>query len=488
MIMLFELSLFPWVAYVLFGLNIILAFAIIFMERRDPGATWAWLMVLFFLPLLGFILYLIFGQNLTRSRLFDWDDKKKVGIEEQIAHQKAAIQGGVFPFVNEHTAQNAKLVYMLLRHNGAVLSEDNHVYIYTDGEEKFNALLQDIAKATDHIHIQYYIFRNDTLGKKIIDLLTEKAKTGVEVCVLYDDMGSRTLHRKHFQTLLDAGGVVEVFFPSRIPLINLRLNYRNHRKIVVIDGKVGYVGGFNVGDEYLGKDPSFGYWRDTHLRLTGSAVHALQNRFILDWNQASKRHDFFYEERLFPAPEETGSVAMQIVTSGPDSEWEQIKSGYLKLIMSAKTSIYIQTPYFIPDASILDALRIAALSGVDVKVMIPNKPDHPFVYWATYSYAGELLKAGAKVYIYNDGFIHAKTIVVDERLSSVGTANIDVRSFRLNFEVNAFLYDYEAGRRLAQIFRHDMTVSYELTPELYKKRSVWIQFKESISRLLSPIL
>ncbi|MCM3790458.1 cardiolipin synthase [Domibacillus indicus] len=483
-----ELYFFPWAAYVLFTLNIVLASAIIFMERRDAGATWAWLMVLFFLPLLGFVLYLIFGQNLSRKRLFDWEDKKKIGLEEQISHQKRAIKRGIYPFANPHTKENTKLISMLLSYNDAVLSEDNQVYIYTDGAEKFDSLMNDMRRAKNHIHVQYYIFRNDRLGKEIITLLTEKALTGVEVRVLYDDMGSRTLRRKHFRKLIEAGGVVETFFPSRIPLINLRLNYRNHRKIVVIDGQIGYVGGFNVGDEYLGKDPSFGYWRDTHLRVEGSAVHALQTRFILDWNQASKRHDFMYDERLFPVPATTGDTAMQIVTSGPDSEWDQIKSGYLQLISTAKKSIYIQTPYFIPDASILDALRIAALSGIDVKIMVPNKPDHPFVYWATYSYAGELLKAGAKIYIYDDGFIHAKTIVVDEKLSSVGTANIDVRSFRLNFEVNAFMYDYETGRQLAKIFRHDMTVCFELTPELYQQRSPAIKFKESISRLLSPIL
>ncbi len=486
--MLIDIAFFPWAVYLLFALNITMAATVIFLERRDPSATWAWVMVLFFLPLLGFIFYLVFGQNLSKRRLFDWDDKKKIGLEERISHQKHAIKNDIYPFVNPNTKENAKLVYMLLSHNDAVLSEDNNVDIFTDGAEKFNSLMDDIRSAKNHIHIQYYIFRLDDLGKKLVDLLTEKAKAGVEVCLLYDDMGSRMLSRKQFKKLIEAGGVVETFFPSSLPFINLRLNYRNHRKIVVIDGQIGYVGGFNVGDEYLGKNPSFGYWRDTHLRITGSAVHALQTRFILDWNQASKRHDFMYEERLFPVPKTVGDAAMQIVTSGPDSEWEQIKVGYIKLIATAKKSIYIQTPYFIPDASILDALRIAALSGVDVKIMIPNKPDHPFVYWATYSYAGELMKAGAKIYIYNAGFIHAKTIVVDERLSSVGTANIDVRSFRLNFEVNAFMYDYETGKRLARIFRKDMNVSYELTPNLYYNRSNIIKFKESVSRLLSPIL
>lgn len=230
-------------------------------------------------------------------------------------------------------------------------------------------------------------------------------------------------------------------FPSRLRPINLRLNYRNHRKLVIIDGETGYVGGFNVGDEYLGLNPKFGYWRDTHLRLQGTAVHAIQTRFILDWNQASHHHTLTYVPNHFPECEPKGNVGMQIVTSGPDSEWEQIKNGYIKMISTAKRSILIQTPYFIPDSSLLDALRIACLSGIDVKIMIPNKPDHAFVYWATLSYIGDLLKAGASVYIYDNGFIHAKTIVVDDETASVGTANIDVRSFRLNFEVNAFIYD-----------------------------------------------
>ena len=264
----------------------------------------------------------------------------------------------------------------------------------------------------------------------MIDLLTKKAREGVKVRILYDEMGSRRIKKRSFNKLIEAGGEVEVFFPSKIPFVNLRINFRNHRKIVIIDGTIAYVGGFNVGDEYLGLDKKFGYWRDTHLRITGDAVHATQIRFILDWNQASNRHDIYYNKEYFPDIPKKGNIPLQIVTSGPDSEWEQIKYGYIKMISSAKKSIYIQTPYFIPDASILDALRIAILSGVDVKIMIPNKPDHMFVYWATLSYIGELLKAGAKVYIYENGFIHAKMIVVDDEAASVGTAKIDVRSFR----------------------------------------------------------
>ncbi|WP_100404053.1 cardiolipin synthase [Bacillus sp. FJAT-42315] len=477
-----------WLATALLLLNIALSSVVIFLERKDASATWAWLMVLFFIPILGFILYLIFGQNLSRQRLFDWDDKKKIGIDATIKKQMEDIHLGQFDFRNPHTAENEDLVSMFLRNNDAILTEDNDLTIYTDGREKFNSLLNDMRQATDHIHLQYYILRLDNLGSEIIKLLTEKAKQGVEVRILYDEMGSRGVRKKHFKELMEAGGLVEVFFPSRLPLINLRLNYRNHRKLVIIDGKIGYVGGFNVGDEYLGLDPKFGYWRDTHLRIEGTAVHSIQTRFILDWNQASIDHRIDYSEHFFPHKPSHKDISMQIVTSGPDSEWEQIKSGYIKMVSSAKKSIYIQSPYFIPDASLLDALRIAALCGVDVRIMIPNKPDHMFVYWATYSNVGELIKAGAKIYIYDNGFIHAKTIVVDEKLSSVGTANIDVRSFKLNFEVNAFIYDYETGKKLAQIFEEDMELSFELTEEKYQNRSTVIKFKESVSRLLSPIL
>jgi cardiolipin synthase len=257
---------------------------------------------------------------------------------------------------------------------------------------------------------------------------------------------------------------------------------------VIIDGHIGYVGGFNVGDEYLGLDPKFGYWRDTHLRIQGPAVYAIQTRFILDWNQATHKRNISYLQEHFPKPVIKGDSSLQIVTSGPDSEWEQIKNGYIKMISTAKKTIRIQTPYFIPDASVLDALKIACLSGVDVNIMIPNKPDHPFVYWATMSYIGEMLSSGARVYIYENGFIHAKTIIVDHEISSVGTANIDVRSFKLNFEVNAFIYDTEIAQKLDEFFQNDIALSRELSLEAYHQRPRLIRFKESISRLLSPIL
>jgi len=471
-----------------FIINFILAGFLVFLERKDPSATWAWLLVLFFIPVLGFIMYLVLGQNLRKKRLFVWEDLKRIGFDDLVKEQLKLISAGEYTYSTNVATKHQDMIRMQLKNNNAILTQDNEIEIFIDGNDKFQSLIQDIENAKDHIHLQYYIFRDDKLGMKLIDLLTEKAKQGIEVRVLYDEMGSRRINKRSFNKLIKAGGEVEVFFPSKIPLFNVRANFRNHRKLVIIDGKVAYVGGFNVGDEYLGLNKKFGYWRDTHLRIQGNAVHATQIRFILDWNQASSRNDIDYKPNYFPLTSHNGNIPIQIVTSGPDSEWEQIKNGYIKMISSAKKSIYIQSPYFVPDASILDTLRIAALSGINVYIMIPNKPDHMFVYWATLSYVGELLKAGAKVYIYENGFIHAKTIVVDEEVSTVGTANFDVRSFRLNFEVNAFIYDEATAKRLTDIFHEDMKKSRELTYEEYLKRSLWIRFKESISRLLSPIL
>lgn len=482
-------SVVSWSIAIVFIVNIFLAMTLIFLERRDPAATWAWLLVLFFIPILGFIIYLLLGRQLRKKHLFRWKDQNKIGVEEMIEHQVNALEDGTFCFRNKEAAKYQDMIYMHLLNNQAVVTQDNAMTIYNDGHDKFEALIDDLERATDHIHFQYYIIRLDQLGQRILDVLIRKAKEGVKVRVLYDDIGSRGLRKKDFQELIAHGGEVGVFFPSILPLINPRLNYRNHRKIVIIDGEIGYIGGFNVGDEYLGLAKKFGYWRDTHLRLVGSAVLPLQTRFILDWSQAKEHDQIPFEFRYFPLPEHpAGNVAMQIVSSGPDSEWEQIKDGYLKMINNAKKYVYIQTPYFIPDVSFFDAVRLACLSGIDVRIMIPNKPDHMFVYWATYSNVGKLLKAGARIFIYENGFIHAKQIVVDDEVATVGTANIDVRSFKLNFEVNAFIYDEVEAKKLAQLFYDDMDISTELTFEMYENRSNIIKMKESISRLLSPIL
>ncbi|WP_339213036.1 cardiolipin synthase [Ornithinibacillus sp. FSL M8-0202] len=474
----------PYLLFAIILFNIALGISIVFLERKDASATWAWLMVLLFIPIAGFFLYLIFGRRLSGKRIFTWDAKSKLGVKKTVQSQLRAIENDQFVF-NE-LEEYKDLYYLHLRNDDAILTQNNAIDIFVDGKEKFKSLLEDMERAKDHIHLLYYIIRHDELGLQIANMLLKKAKEGVEVRVLYDALGTRSLRPKYMKVLRKAGVQLEAFFPSLIPKINFKLNYRNHRKLAIIDGKVGYIGGFNIGDEYLGKSKKFGYWRDTHLRIIGDAVQSMQTRFILDWNQASKQ-DIHYDKRYY-ASVPKGEAGVQIVSSGPDSNWEQIKNGYIKMILSAKKYVYIQTPYFIPDESLRDAIRIAALSGVKVKIMIPNKPDHPFVYWATLSYVGDMLQAGAEVYIYQKGFLHSKTIVVDGKIASVGTANIDVRSFRLNFEVNAFLYDRTLAAKLVEAFHEDVENSTQMTSKLYNKRSFGIRIKESVSRLLSPIL
>jgi cardiolipin synthase len=350
--------------------------------------------------------------------------------------------------------------------------------------------LADIRAAQDHVHILYYIFRPDGIGLRILDALAERAEAGVTVRLCFDAFGGRSVKAKHLRRLREAGGEVHSFFPNNFGPINFRVNFRTHRKIAVIDGRIGYVGGFNVGDEYVQSTKKFGYWRDTHLRIEGSAVEALQTRLLMDWNVAApKSRRVGHEPRYFPARTETpGDVAVQIVSSGPDSSWEWIKYGYLKAINEADRSIKIQTPYFMPDAAMMDALKIAALSGVDVHLMIPDKPDHPLVYPATLSYADELASVGVNVHIYTGGFLHAKTLLIDDEVISVGTANFDYRSFRLNFEVNAFIYDVELGRRMAEIYDRDLLQCRSFDHDQIYRRPLIGHTKEAISRLVAPLL
>ena len=348
----------------------------------------------------------------------------------------------------------------------------------------------EIRKAEKYIHLQYYIIRNDELWQHIEPLLIQKAKEGVKVRILFDSMGCRGMHNRDWERLENAGIQVAEFFPALLGKLQLRMNYRNHRKIVVIDGRIGFVGGFNVGREYLGLDEKkFGYWRDTHLCIEGAAVTSLAVRFVLDWNYAAKEN-LFQDDSLFEIPQyiRNGHDPVQIISSGPDSKIKTIHDNYLRLIHSARDHVYLQTPYFIPDDSILDALKIAARSGVDVRIMIPCKPDHPFVYWATYSYIGEMVEAGAKCYLYQNGFLHAKTMMVDTMVASVGTANMDFRSFGLNFEVNAVIYSEETTQRLERTFENDMIKATQVTRNLYEQRSLVIRVKEQFSRLLSPLL
>ncbi len=484
----FDTYILSIITTVIIILNVLLAISLIFLERRNAQSLWAWLLILFFLPIIGFILYMLFGRTIYRKSIFTIPEDEKLGMSHLVENQLEDLEDGSFEFPNATTKKYHQMIHMMLYNDQSFLTTNNNIQTFTNGRDKFDSLLEDIRNATDHIHFQYYILKLDRIGQTLYDALLEKQKEGVTVKILYDDMGSRRLSLKSFSTLKKEGGDAKSFFSSIFPLINPRVNNRNHRKIVVIDGKIGYVGGFNVGDEYLGRDKKFGFWRDTHLKIQGDAVRSLQLRFLLDWNSQPGGDRIDNEDRYFPEIPSHGEKPIQIVTSGPDEEWEQIKYGYMQMIHSAKDSIYIQTPYFIPDQAFFEALKIAILSGVKVHLMIPSFPDHPFVYWATYSNAGTLVKMGATVHTYEKGFNHQKVVMVDDEVLSIGTTNVDVRSFSLNFEVNAFIYDKEQAKHYREIYEADIQDATLLTEEKYKARSNWIKVKEGFAQLVSPIL
>jgi cardiolipin synthase len=370
-----------------------------------------------------------------------------------------------------------------------MLATDNDIDFFTDGNAKFDALIEDMEQASQFIHIQYYIIRNDVLFKRIIEVLRRKVAQGVEVRLLFDGMGCRKINHHLWKKLRKDGILVAEFFPAFMRRLHLRINYRNHRKIVVVDNRVAYVGGFNIGKEYIGLDRKFGYWRDTHLRVRGSAILGLQLRFILDWNYVT-RENLFADERYFKNPPQgtRDHAQIQIISSGPDNSTMQIRDNYARLISKARKSIYIQTPYFIPDETIYNALLIAVRSGIEVHIMIPCKPDHPFVYWATYSYIGDMVMAGAHCYTYGNGFLHSKGIIVDGKVLCYGTANMDIRSYMLNFEVNAVVYDEQKAMEMEEVFREDLKYCHVITKDQYAQRSLFVRIREQICRLLSPLL
>lgn len=468
--------------------NILFGISMIFFERRSAQSVWAWLLVLFFLPGVGFILYLVLGRRIYNEDLFKSDETEQRNLEERVEQQMHKLRSREFMAQDPIYKKYFKLVHLLLYSNQSFVTTNNSVETYTDGKTKFAALLEDIKNAKDHIHFQYYIFKFDELGLELYEAMIEKQKEGVDVRILYDDIGSRSLSLRNFKKLTNEGGRVYAFFPNKLPLINFRMNNRNHRKIVVVDGRIGYTGGFNVGDEYMGRYPRFGFWRDTHIRITGDAVKSLQRRFMLDWNSQEKREPMRYQERYFPNDTFEGNIPIQVASSGPTENVQQIKFGYIKMIASAQRTIYIQSPYFIPDQSFSEALKMAILSGVEVKIMIPSFPDHPFVYWGTYSNAGYMASLGAKVYVYKKGFLHQKVMIVDDEVVSVGTTNIDNRSFALNFEINAFLYSIDEAVKHRKIFERDIEDAELLTTEVYNSRGKMIRFKESIANLIAPIL
>lgn len=469
-------------------INLLLGIVIVFFERKSPKSVWAWLLLLYFVPVLGFVFYLLLGADMKKRKMFrikEVEDHISEAIRQQEHHLKSL---NVEEF-DMNLSNYTDLVLYNLRTSGAVITGDNDVDILTDGDEKFDRLIEDIRSAQHFIHIQYYIIKNDVLFERIRKELVKKVEEGVEVRILFDSMGCRTVPHSYWNRLNEEGIRTAEFFPAFFKRLQLRINFRNHRKIVIIDNRVGYVGGFNIGKEYIGLDNKFGYWRDTHLRIQGSGILGLHLRFLLDWNYAAQENLFGqrkYFEKVYPG--ERDNCLMQIISSGPDTARQMIHDNYLRLITKAKDRIYIQSPYFIPDESVMDALMIAVHSGVEVNIMIPCKPDHPFVYWATYSYIGDLVMAGANCYTYDNGFLHAKGIVVDGKVFCYGTANMDIRSFALNFEVNAVVYNEDKAKEMEARFRADLQVCTKITRNMYAGRKLIIRIKEQVCRLMSPVL
>ncbi|MEY8354722.1 cardiolipin synthase [Lachnospiraceae bacterium 54-53] len=490
-----------WLMDHLIYINLLLSIIIVFFQRRDPKAVWTWLLALYFIPVFGILFYLLLGQDMRKGKMFrvkEIEDRMRYSAK----NQEEFLKSHDISLVSSLAQDYEDLVLYNLEISGAVLTVDNSVKIFTDGEEKFHDLRTELSNASHFIHLQYYIIKDDELFDSIIPILIDRARAGVEVRILCDGMGGRFMPKSKWNRLKENGVKLGIFFPPILGRLQLRVNYRNHRKIVVIDNRVGYVGGFNIGREYISKDPKFGYWRDTHLKIQGGSVLSLQIRFALDWNYAAgenlfKNMRYFCEDEdgkcldtfdFDVVNQEERHLGIQIIASGPDAGSRQIRDNYIRLFSKARHHIYIQTPYFVPDDAVLSTLQMAARSGVDVRLMIPCKPDHPFVYWASYSYVGDLLSAGARCYTYENGFLHAKGVMTDGKVSSYGTANMDIRSFELNFEVNAVIYDEETTRRLEELFLEDLKVCKEITPAIYEERNLIIRIKEQGSRLLSPLL
>lgn len=481
---------------VLWLINIGFAIWTVFRTRRDIASTWAWLLVLSGLPVIGFIIYLFVGRKLSSDDIFTIRAEQEAFGKKLVERQQKRVRDHQLLVPSGKLARARQLISLSLSLDRALVTFNNKVHVFTDGHQLFDKLIDDINHAEKQVYVEFYTFYADDLGKRVLKALEAAAKRGVTVKVLYDLSGSRGTTYRFFAHLEELGGDAQPFnSKSNKRITTPRLNYHLHRKIVVIDQQIGYIGGFNIGDQYLGTVPKFGYWRDTHLRIVGQAAMMLMVRFGMDWNTTCRKTDKQRIDLTAPfknfkveQPTDEEDVAMQIVSSGPDNDNFAIRRGYESIISSARKYVYIQTPYLIPGEPILESLVIAARSGIDVRIMIPCMPDHPFVYRATEYYAKYLVNNGVKVYKYDNGFIHAKTMVSGNNLASVGSANQDYRSYRLNFEANAFAYSEQLTAELKAAFERDMEKSTLLMPEYFAKQSNWRKFKQYFSRLLSPIL
>ena len=459
-----------------FGL-IISTIIVVVLDNRNPVKTISWVLVLMFLPVVGLIFYFFFGRNQRKERIIEEKSYNKLMNTSLAKYQSQCFYD--YPPKYEALIQFCKLT------NQAFPFDSNRVEVYTNGYDKIQSLMRELYKAKKHIHLQYYIFVDDAVGRLIRDVLIDKSKEGVEVRVIYDDVGSWGTPSDFYNEMRDAGIEVRSFLKVRFPPFTSRVNYRNHRKIVVIDGCIGFIGGMNIAERYV-KGVSWGVWRDTHILIEGKAVYGLQTTFLLDW--AFVDQTLITEKKYFPTINVDKNCLMQIVSTNPVNPWKNIMQAMVQVILLARKYVYIQTPYFLPTEPIANALQTAALSGVDVRLMLPERSDSKLVHWGSRSYVDEMLRAGVKVYFYQKGFLHAKMIVSDDLFSSVGTTNIDFRSFEHNFEVNSFIYDAELCEKLKGIFSVDQHNSQQIFLKNWEQRSLRVRMIESIVRLFSPLL
>ena len=462
---------------ILYSVTILGLVLVIITENRNPLKTIPWVIVLLLAPGIGLLFYFFFGQDNRKQRIISRRTYKRIMKRPQ--EGKLPQDACVVPDPYK------PLSTLLTNTNQSSLLYGTQITIYTNGTDKFKDLLEEIQKATHHIHIQYYIFCDDEIGKQVQQLLIKKVKEGVKVRVLYDDVGCWHVPNRFFEEMREAGIEVRSFLKVRFPLFTSKVNYRNHRKIVVIDGRIGFVGGMNLAERYM-RGFSWGIWRDTHIMLEGKAVHGLQTAFLLDWYFVDRT--LITSTRYFPKIENCGTSLAQIVTSEPVGPWKDIMQGLVISISSAKKYFYIQTPYFLPTEAVLVAMQTAALSGVDVRLMLPMRADNRLTHLGSCSYLADVLYSGVKVYFYKKGFLHSKLMVSDDELSTVGSTNVDFRSFEHNFEVNAFIYDTETALQMREIFLQDQRDCVQVFLKNWVKRPWYRKAAESVVRLMAPLL
>lgn len=479
----FPLFFASWSEFWLFLFNsiylitLIGAILVVVLDNRNPVKTISWILVLIFLPYVGLILYIFFGQRYRKQKIIT---KKSIrSIENNPAYLYEELNPQHFP------PSCTSLIQLLRKNNYHPVFSGNSLMLFNSGKEKFESLFEDIRHARKHIHLEYYIIDQCKIGYELQALLIEKSKEGVEVRVIYDDIGSWKTKQVFFNEMKDAGIQVLPFLKVLLPFLSPKFNYRNHRKIVVIDGEIGYTGGMNVGDRYI-DGGKFSNWRDSHIRIEGKGVYGLQTAFLIDWFFVSRQ--LLTSKFYFPDIRDFGKSLVQTATSSPDTDWEGIMQAMFCMVAEAKNYVYLQTPYFLPNESLLTALQTAALSGVDVRLMVPEVSDTPITTRAMRSYLEEVMDAGVKVYFYQKGFLHAKTIVSDDIISTVGSANLDYRSFELDFEVNTFIYDGDFAARIKAVFLQDIDDSILIDPVEWAKRPKIVKWIESVCRMFGPML